>query len=115
MRILGFSQDWSKLKQDRFTTFRFPRRDRDWEAGEAVQVVIKPRSKSRQVRGLAVIVYKESKYLVGPGVIRQVSDAEAREDGFNNFADMLLWFSKVHGDRIFREKLNKLIVEWQVI
>lgn len=35
---------WPKLRQDIFTTYRFPRKDWDWQTEEIVQVVFKPRS-----------------------------------------------------------------------
>ena len=34
MRIISFSVMWPKLQQPRFTTFRFPRKDKDWERVE---------------------------------------------------------------------------------
>jgi hypothetical protein len=113
VRIISFSKKWPKLRQSSFTTFRFPRRDKDWYAGEVVQVYYKSRSPEREKLGIALIKSKEAKFLVGPGEIREVSDLQAREDGFSNFAEMLLWFSRMHGERIFREKLNKLTLAWQ--
>jgi len=50
MRILGVSKKWDKLKNEMlFTTFRFPRKDRDWAVEEVVQLVYKPRSKEREI------------------------------------------------------------------
>jgi len=70
MRILGFSKKWGKLNKQwfqrelhTFTTFRYPRRDRDWEVEEVVQVVYKPRSKEREPLGIARIIRKERKDL----------------------------------------------------
>ena len=59
MRILGFSRKWDKLKNDTFTTFRFERRDADWTVGEVVQVVYKPRTKGREILGVATIIGKD--------------------------------------------------------
>ena len=63
MRILGFSKKYGKLSKPwyardihTFTTFRYPRRDRDWEVEEIVQVVYKPRSKEREPLGIARII-----------------------------------------------------------
>lgn len=54
MRILGFSKHWAKLDNPEFTTFRFPRKDKDWQIGETVKIVIKPRSKGGgELLGLA--------------------------------------------------------------
>lgn len=71
MRILGFSRkDWInylngnwKREEEIFTTFRFTRRDRDWEVGELVQIVIKPRTKGREPLGIAKIVSKKVRWL----------------------------------------------------
>ena len=48
MRILCFSKKWGKLNKQwfspnllTFTTFRFPRRDRDWEVEEVVQPIVR--------------------------------------------------------------------------
>ena len=100
MRILGFSKKWDKLnkqwyKRDlhTFTTFRYPRRDRDWGVEEVVQVVYKPRSKERQPLGIARIIridrkdmgkdcysyYHRSDAMADPEVILP---PEAEEDGF---------------------------------
>ena len=95
MRILGFSKKWDKLNKPwyardihTFTTFRYPRRDRDWEVEEVVQVVYKPRTKEHEPLGIARIIRKEerdlskkySDYLVSPPDLITTSDAE--EDGF---------------------------------
>jgi len=57
MRILGFSKKWAKLNNKLlFTTFRFPRKDKDWEIEEVVQIVYKPRSKEREPLGIARII-----------------------------------------------------------
>jgi len=116
MRILGFSrQDWinyetgrPKLQEDRFSTFRFKRRDRDWEVGETVQVVIKPRTPGREVMGPAMIIAKELR-LIG---LKDVTEKEARRDGFLSCEDMLAWLKKTHGKRLYQEPMNKLTLVW---
>lgn len=82
MRELGFTEKWPKLKQDTFTTFRF-RRDRDWTVGEIVRVVFKPRTKEREVLGVAQIVKKEQRIVayIGRGAPK-VTEEEAKADGF---------------------------------
>ncbi len=101
MRILGFSKKWDKLNKQwfqrdihTFTTFRYPRRDRDWEVEEIVQVVYKPRSKEREPLGIARIIRKQEKNLDTPYYGYQmpsgtrfvlteiITPAEAEEDGF---------------------------------
>ena len=42
MRILGFSKKWGKLGDTTFTTYRFPRKDKDWQLEEVVQVATQP-------------------------------------------------------------------------
>lgn len=93
MRILGFSKAWPKLNNElMFTTFRYPRRDRDWEIGEVVQVVLKPRAKERQPLGIARILRKDRKDLdkmvnsFPPNdAATCITQAEALADGFPGF------------------------------
>lgn len=106
MRILGFSKKWAKLNNRSFTTFRFPRKDRDWQLGEQVQIVFKPRSKEREVLGIAEIWAKEERWMSG------VTSKEARRDGFDNYGDMLLWVFRVHDLRFYDEPMNKLTLKW---
>jgi len=99
MRILGFSKKWPKLDKPwfardihTFTTFRYPRRDRDWEVEEVVQVVYKPRSKEREPLGIARIIRIQPKDMskrwsyyapfAGTNTPDMISPAEAEEDGF---------------------------------
>jgi hypothetical protein len=113
MRILPITQKWPKLKKPRWTTFRLRRRDRDWEVGEIVQVVLHPRSKGRVVLGIAKIVSKELRHFwcsSSEGELIGVN--EAMEDGFDNILAMRLWMIKVHGRRAETEPLNKLTLEW---
>lgn len=115
MRVLGFEQKWPKLRQGEFTTFRFKRRDkRDWETDEEVQVVYKPRSKDREMLGIAMITAKERRQFGNVSVYASyyITPADARLDGFTDYADMKDWFYKHHGDRIFKEPINKLTLKW---
>lgn len=112
MRILGVSQEWPKLRQQAFTTFRYPRADTDWQIGERVQIVLHPRSKDRKVLGMVEIVSKEERELE-PGYISVplVTDEEAIEDGFTDREDMVRWMGKLYGlDYI--SLLNKLTLRW---
>jgi len=103
MRILGFSKRWQKLSNPEFTTFRFARKDRDWEIGEQVQIVYKPRSKNREVLGVATVVGKNTRFIpptasqkiiVNPPL---VTEAEAIADGFESLATMLEWLHRTYG------------------
>ncbi len=106
MRIIGFSKKWSKLKKDRFTTFRCQRRDHDWELNESVQVVYHPRSKEREILGVAQIVDKESVW------IDDITELEAELDGFGNLNEMIGWLSITNSDRVQNEPMNKLTLQW---
>ena len=109
MRILGFSKKWGKLRRGSFTTFRFPRKDKDWFVGEKVRVVFKPRSKDgREELGVAKIVNKELRDLYRVGV----AEAEAINDGFENIEDMGEWLDKTYGRRWLNEPMNKLTLKW---
>jgi hypothetical protein len=119
MRILGFTKKWDKLRQDEFTTFRFPRLDRDWYVGEVVQVVYKPRSKAREVLGVARIISKEPRDITGwqqwslPTMHPSVGQEEALADGFSSRDDMFEWLRKAHRGRgIHSNQINKLTLRW---
>ena len=110
MRILGFSQKWQKLSNPEFSTFRFPRRDRDWQEGEVVQIVYKPRSRNRKVLGIAQIMSKECREMYMFTIHR---DSEAINDGFSSWHEMLIWINETHGDRWKYEPMNKLTLRWE--
>jgi len=117
MRILGFSKKWEKLNQDEFTTFRFCRKDRDWEVGELAQVVYKPRRKGGGERlGLAQIISKEPRNLGpdwGQDGLPMITTDEAIEDGFANWGEMFDWLGKVYElHRLAMEPMNKLTIAW---
>ena len=135
MRILGFSKQWGKLNKQwferdkhTFTTFRFPRKDKDWEVEELVQVFYKPRSKEREALGIARIIRKQEKDLnkkyyscsdicKDPDVI---TPSEAYEDGFSGMhgggdIKKLLDFLRDSStfDQYYRVgKINKLTLYW---
>ena len=126
MRILGFSKKWHKLNNDiLFTTFRFPRKDRDWEVEEVVQIVYKPRSKEREVLGVARIIRKQVKdfakeYYIFGGVDKNpevVTPYDAEEDGFTgmhgggDIEKMMKFFNETYG-YIRDKKMNKLTLYW---
>ncbi len=114
MRILGFARkDWPnyvtgkpKLEEALFTTFRFTRRDRDWEVNELVQIVIKPRTKGREPLGIARIIQKGSFWL------NEVDEEDALRDGFSSFEEMWDTFTRMHGRRVVEEPVNRLTLEW---
>jgi len=117
MRIISFSKKWVKLKQPDFTTFRFPRKDRDWEVGEVVQVYYKNRTPQREKLGEAKILKLEKRYFYLPDedvpLRSLMSHAEAKRDGFKNYQDMTAWLEKSYGGRIYDEPMNKLTLRWE--
>jgi len=130
VRILGFSKKWSKLNNDiLFTTFRFPRKDKDWQVEEVVQVVYKPRSKDREPLGIARIIRKEPKdlnkqfhYYTGgyspPNTPDIITPSEAEEDGFTGVhgggdtEKMRQFFIDTYGYSKCKEPINKLTLYW---
>ena len=115
MRILGVSKEWDKLKQPFFTTFRFPRKDKDWQVGEGVQIVLHPRSKNRKYLGIAEITNKELliiSTIVYISFCRHVTNDEAVADGFKDIYDMVAWFHKIYPQRSL-EPMNKLTLKWR--
>ena len=117
MRILGFSEKLEKLNKKEFTSFRPRRKDRDWGVCEDVQVVYKPRSKNREVLGVAKIIEREPRfmasYMLGGQFAFNVSHLEAVEDGFENIVEMMKWFKKTYGEDCLTQKvMNKLTLRW---
>jgi hypothetical protein len=114
MRIIGFSERWSKLSSDYFTTFRFPRKDKDWQVGEIVQVYYKPLSKEREYLGIAIIVSKVKRsFILSDDAIPAPTISEAISDGFKHSADMEDYFINTYHGRIYREPMNKLTLYWK--
>lgn len=128
MRILGFSKKWGKLKQVFFTTYRFPRKDKDWGIEEVVQIVYKPRSKEREILGIARIIRKQSKNLnkswqyypspSSPNTPDMISPDEAEEDGSTGMhgggdtEKMRQFFIPTYGYSKCKEPINKLTLYW---
>ncbi len=106
MRVLGFSQQWPKLSNLVFTTFRFPRKDTDWHS-ERVQVVYRPRSKNRKFLFLADIINVEARSF-DPTFAPRITDAEAIADGFSGILSMHAWLTNSHGDFDSSKVFNKL-------
>ena len=127
MRIISFG-DKIKEKQPAhvkhvglvlrlFTTWRMPRRDRDWEAGEVVKVVYKNRSpQHRRELGTAVIISKVPRSLTsGWGRVTSgygISHEEAQLDGFRNAHETHVFLQKSHGERYWEEDINILLLCW---
>jgi len=100
MRIMSFSQRWPKLLKDEFTTFRYPRVDKDWYIGEYVQVYYKNRSPQRERICIAEIINKEIRELEPAFATPDtplVTEEEAKEDGFESRAAMVQFMSKQYG------------------
>ena len=115
MRILGFSKKWQKLSNQTFTTFRFPRKDKDWQVGEVIQVVYKPRSPFfREILGTATIISKEQKLVFsGRDPIMAIGDRAAIEDGFANIAAFQVWMMEKYPlKQLQEEPINKLTLKW---
>src|SRR3972149_6135607 len=129
MRELGFSKKWNKLDSEIFTPFRFPRKDKDWQAEEVVKIVYKPRSKQREVLGVARIIRKETKdltkrfnYYTGgyspPNTPDTITPSEAEDDGFTGMHEggdiekMKQFFLDTYGYSKCKEPINKLTLYW---
>lgn len=75
--------------------------------GERVLPVIQPRKKGGgEILSPADIVWKEEIE------IRQITLAEAVEDGFNSVFEMIESLSKANGDRLNHEPLHKLTLTY---
>lgn len=112
MRIISFSKKWEKLQQKEFTTFRFPRKDRDWEVGEKVQVFYRNRTPLREKLGMAEITNKEIRKLGTTFEEYRPTESEAIADGFDSLREMNGYFRDTYGRRIFQEPINKLTLRW---
>lgn len=128
MRELSFSQLWPKLVQPQYTTFRFPRRDKDWQVGEVVKVLFKARSpRDRSVLGIGEIVGKVPRWVMEDDPYKLAIDyaatfgiatftkAEAVADGFTDRAAMLEWISNGCKLRNITQPMNKLTLAWQQV
>ncbi|MBA7651742.1 hypothetical protein ES703_59561 [subsurface metagenome] len=117
MRILGFSKKWPKLQEPEFTTFRFTRRDKDWQVDELAQIVFQPRRKGGGEKlGVAEIVGKEPRWIFTakkPRGQKVVTPREAHADGFKSYVDMAMWLVRAHGHQsLVDEPMNKLTLRW---
>lgn len=118
MRVLGFAEYHPKLRLHTFTTFRYPRSDRDWEHLEFVQIVLKPRTKDRVPIGIAKISAKIEGYVFPqekPFIdfpCHLIRPSEALCDGFSNLREMHDYFVDMHGKRLLEEPLNKLVLSY---
>ena len=130
MRILGFNKKWTKLNNEiLFTTFRFPRKDKDWQVEEVVQIVYKPRSKEREPLGVARIIRKQPKDLnkrfryytggwIEPNTPDTITPNEAEDDGFTgihgggDLEKMRQFFIDTYGYSKCKEPINKLTLYW---
>ncbi len=117
MRILGFSKvDWrnyitheqSKMLQPEFTTWRWPRKDRDWYADEVVSVVVKTRSPHRLVLGEAEIISVDSKEDY------EITDVDAMADGFLESHGLKLYLMQERRARSIPSaaRPNKITLRW---
>ena len=107
MRILGYSKRWEKLQRPVHTTFRFPRKDKDWYAGEVVQVYYKNRTPQREYLGIAQIFRKEERW------VSDIRNSEAIEDGFpSGKEEMWQWLLKSQKGIKARDAINKLTLKW---
>jgi len=115
MRILGFSEHYPKLEQGKFSTFRFIRRDkRDWQVGEIVQVMIKPRGGGEKL-GIAKIINKEPRWMTPKlrADIPNITEEEAKVDGFEDWRAMWKWLLQTYNiRRLVLEPMNKLTLVW---
>ena len=123
MRIMGFQRQWvnqltgkPKLSEEEFTTFRWPRRDRDWVVDETVQIVMNPRTKERIPQGEAIIVSKEPRTIINanPNFYTEtphITDSEAQMDGFL-LAIYLIDFLIQGKPRHWIYPVNRLTLRW---
>ncbi len=124
MRILSFSEPWLKLLNPTlFTTFRYPRRDKDWQLEEVVQVYFKARSPAREKLGIARIIRIETKDMgkrwspfswSPPNTPDMISPDEAKDDGFTGMHGGGDVQKMIHFIRDFLrgDIVNKLTLYW---
>jgi hypothetical protein len=122
MRIIGFEKDdWQsyyrnggscdKMSRPEFTTFRWPRRDnKDYQMGELLQVVIKPRSEARKPLGIVAVVGREEldPYWKEGGI----TDEMARQDGFFYATELVTYLYKKRDYRNYPPKVYRYTLIW---
>ncbi len=113
MRELGFTKDWTnqltgklKLKEERFTTLRLGRRDKDWEVNETVRIVMFPRQTKKKLIGVAQILS-----IVGFSDYYAVPESVIKRDGFESLDGFRRWWLKSHGKRS-AERLYLMELNW---
>jgi len=111
MRIISFTEKWDKLNQDIFTTFRYPRKDKDWFLGEIVQVYYKNRSPKRELIGKAEIIDKQRRTMNWTDNPAFITNREAKEDGFMDRNDMEKFIISQYGLN-YPSWFNKLTLKW---
>jgi len=123
---MNYLTNTPKLQEPEFTTFRLPRKDKDWREKEIVLIVYKPRGKNREVLGTAKIITKEPKYFfyIPHGLFKEriINDKDAKRDGFQSSHEMYLAMIKMHGhEKIdgsflvtgpYDGRINKLTLRW---
>lgn len=109
MRIISFTEMWPKLQASQFTTWRFPRRDRDYITGEQLQAWYRQRSPKRQFLFNVEVVSKWSKWLIDANGLHIRPD-EALVDGFDSPEQMFEFLKKAHGKRVYNEPINVLLL-----
>ncbi len=72
------------------------------DGGEVVQIVYKPRTKEREILGVAHIISKEY------GKVEEITEDEAKRDGFSSALEMWLWLKKPNGNDL----IHKLTLRW---
>jgi len=130
MRIMSFTKRWAKLNNPiLFTTFRYPRKDKDWEVEEVVQIFFRTRSKEREELGIARIIRKEVKdtskeYHYGSSLyptatLDIITPEEAKEDGFTgmhgggDIEKLKDFLRESAGIEFYRQRLiNKMTLYW---
>ena len=104
------------MSNPEFSTFRYPRGDKDWYVGEQVQVFFNSRSPQREKLGIAQLIMIEDRELdpwsSKQSVIALITDKEAFEDGFpGGRMEMIEYMEKTYGcDYISR--FHKIILRW---
>ncbi len=93
MRILNFQKKWPKLNNSLlFTSFRYARRDKDWQVEEVVRVCYRTRFPDREELGVARIIRIDERDMskrwspyathLRPNTEDTIPPWEAAEDGF---------------------------------
>ena len=80
---------------------------------EVVQIFYKPRSKGGERLGTAKIRKQEGRQMLDWGALINLTEDEAKTDGFASPNDMEMWLVKTYGvRRLYAERMNKLTLRW---